>query len=586
MSFFKGIFSVREFKFLYAFALATVIAASLGACTGDQVTKSAAAETYVPEHPSLTGSYLIGRFAQRQRDWDTAQKYMSIALSYDSSNVEMIQRTFLLALGSGNFASAKALAEKLVAMKKDGTEMAVIFLTCDAISHDDFKSAQAYLDRLPTEGFGQYTKPLLTAWSLMGQGNKEAALKLLASNTVPDDPAYQMHAGMMEEMSGNDAGAAEHYKVAMASGLSLHTAMLVANFFARTGKPEISHDIYKGLDKLYPYNPFLAAAMNDASKKHTYVPNITHAADGAALALFDLATLLYEKRAYDSAQIYGSLVQELSPASPFAHMMIGDIAALHEQYDKSLAQYGAIGAASPFHWIAQARMTEVYEASGKIDQAAAIYKPLMADPATRVPALASLGDIYRRQGRYADAVKAYDDALAGASPVNEAQWPIVYARGMAEERLDRWPEAEKDLLQALSYQPENPAILNFLAYSWADKGVNLNKALEYAKHAVALKPNDGYILDSYGWTLFRLSQYKESVNWLEQAVAQIPDDSTLLDHLGDAYWQAGRHDEARYQWKHARDMSRDDVFKKTAEQKIEHGITVPNQVSSNIISIQ
>jgi len=572
-------FSVREFRFLYALALVTIIVASLGACAGSQTNKSAA-QTVVPDYSTFSGSYLAGRFAQRQQDWDTAQNYMNTVLSYDGNNDEMIQRTFLLALGSGNFTTAKTLAQKLVgSKKKDGSELALIFLSCDAINREDFKTALELLDKLPAEGFGQYTKPMLTAWSLMGQGNKAAALKLLADNTVPDDPAYRMHAGMMEEMSGNLTGAAEHYKVAMANGLSLHTAVMVANFFERTGQPEISSNIYKGLDKVYPYNPFISA-MAHSDPKRVIKPNITRAADGAALALFDLATLLYEKRAYDSAQIYGSLVQELSPESPFAKMMMGDIAALHEQYGKSIADYSAIDASSPVYWIARVRMTEVYEASGQVDKSIAMLTALSGDAATRVPALVSLGDVYRRQGRYEDAVNAYNQSLSGVSPLTAAQWPVIYARGMAEERLNRWPSAEKDLLQALSFQPDNPMILNFLAYSWANKGVNLSKALEYAKHAASLRPDDGYILDSYGWTLFRLSQYKDSVTWLEQAVAQVPEDSTLLDHLGDAYWQVGRQNEARYQWKHAHDVSQDAAFKALAEQKIQHGITVPSQVSS------
>jgi tetratricopeptide (TPR) repeat protein len=570
---------VREFRFLYVLASATVIAATLGACAESQANKSPSLAV-VPEHSSFSGSYLAGRFAQRQQDWDAAQGYMNTVLSYDGKNDEMIQRTFLLALGSGNFTTAKALAQKLVATKKDGTELALIFLSCDAINHDDFKTALGLLDKLPTEGFGQYTKPMLTAWSLMGQGNKAAALKILADNTVPDDPAYRMHAGMMEELSGNTAGATEHYKVAMANGLSLHTAVMIANFFERTGKPEISHDIYEGLDKVYPYNPFISA-MEHADPKRVLKPNITHAADGAALALFDLATLLYEKRAYDSAQIYGSLVQELSPASPFAKMMMGDIAALHQQYDKAIADYSAIDASSPVYWISRVRMTEVYEASGQTDKSIAMLTALSKDDATRVSALVSLGDVYRRQAKYEDAVTAYNQALSGIPTMTAAQWPIIYARGMAEERLNRWPLAEKDLLQALSFQPDNPMILNFIAYSWANQGVNLNKALEYAKHAVALRPDDGYILDSYGWALFRLSQYKESVTWLEQAVSQVPEDSTLLDHLGDAYWQVGRQNEARFQWKHAHDLSQDTAFKAMAEQKIQHGITVPSQVSRN-----
>ncbi len=569
---------MREFRFLYALALVTIIAASLSACAGDKTNKSAALIT-IPEHRSFSGSYLAGRFAQRQQDWDTAQNYMNTVLSYDGNNDEMIQRTFLLALGSGNFAAAKALAERVIALKKGGDELALIFMSCDAINHDDFKTALEFLGKLPAEGFGQYTKPLLTAWSLMGQGNKAAALKMLADNTVPDDPAYRMHAGMMEEMSGNMDAAAAHYKVAMANGLSLHTAVMVANFFERDGKPEITRDIYAGLDKIYPYNPFITA-MSHSNPKRVLKPNITRAADGAALALFDLATLLYEKRAYDSAQIYGSLVQQLSPASPFAKMMMGDIAALHEQFGRSIDDYNAIDASSPIYWITRVRMTEVYEASGQVDKSIAMLTALSKDEVTRVPALVSLGDTYRRQNKYEEAVAAYNQALTGVT-VTADQWPIIYARGMAEERLNHWNLAEKDLLQALSFQPENPMILNFLAYSWASQGVNLNKALEYAKHAVALKPDDGYILDSYGWTLFRLSKYKESITWLEQAVSQVPDDSTLLDHLGDAYWQVGRQNEARFQWKHAHDMSQDQGFKTLVDQKIQHGITVPSQMSRN-----
>jgi Flp pilus assembly protein TadD len=569
---------LRHVRFLFAFALLAAVAASLEVGAENQAVKPAIVEI-LPERDTFSGNYLSGRFAQRQQDWDAAQHYMNKALVYDSGNNEMMQRTFLLALGSGNFATAKTMAEKLVDANNSGSsELALIFLSCDAISREDFKAALALLDRLPSEGFGQYTKPMLTAWALMGKGDKQAALGLLAAHAVPSDPAYRMHAGMMEELSGNMAGAAQHYKVAMANGLSLHTAVMVANFFTRHGKPDISRNIYEGLDKAYPYNPFISALAN--GKQHVAQPNIVRAADGAALALFDLATLLYEKRAYDSAQIYGSLVQKLSATSPFAKMMMGDIAALHRQYDKAIAEYNAIEAPSPIYWISRVRMAEVYEASGQSDKSIAMLTAMSKDEATRIPALVSLGDVHRRQGRYEEAVAAYNKVLAGIVPT-EKEWPVIYARGMAEERLNRWARAEKDLLQALSFQPNNPMILNFLAYSWANQGINLNKALEYAKQAVSLKPNDGYILDSYGWALFRLSQYKDAVIWLEQAVAQIPEDSTLLDHLGDAYWQAGRRDEARYKWRQAHDLSQDTAFRALAEQKLRHGITVPNQVSRN-----
>jgi Flp pilus assembly protein TadD len=293
--------------------------------------------------------------------------------------------------------------------------------------------------------------------------------------------------------------------------------------------------------------------------------------------LFNLASLLYEKRAYDSAQIYGSLTEMLNGKSPFTKMMMGDIAALHDQYGKAIAYYNAIGKDDPVYSLSRIRVAEIYESSGRIEEALGLLTDISKDSTTRVQAQISLGDTYRRHDRLEEAVAAYDQALAGES-LTEAHWPIIYARGIAKAELNQWDRAEKDLLQALEFQPKNPMILNFIAYSWANQGIHLDKALEFVQHAAALRPNDGYILDSYGWTLFRMARYEESIALMEMAIEQIPNDSTLLDHLGDAYWQVGRKDEARYQWKHATDLSKDAAFKSVVERKLKYGIVVPGQI--------
>lgn len=564
---------MRASKLFYALAFLTMTVTAQNASAQSQPAPDL--QSIVPPSKSLSGSYLAGRFAQRQQDWDAAHTYMSTVLNYDHNNSQMIQRTFLLSLGSGNFEKAKQLAERII-KSKDNTELALIFLSCDALSHDQYKTSMQYLDQLPAEGFGQYTKPLLTAWTLMGMGKKEQAIKILTQNTAPDDPTFHMHLGMIEEMTGNMAGAAKNYEITMANGLDLHTAVMVGTFFQRYGKPDVTHRIYESLDKVYPFNPFIGAlSSQDPQKK--LASNITRAADGAALALFDLATLLYSKHAYDSAQIYGSMVQLLDPHSPFAKLMMGDIAALNNRYDKAIDEYNSVTKETPIYWISRMREAEVFEISGQIDKSIDMLTTMSREKATRIQALVTLGDTYRRHDRYPEAITAYDEALADIAPVKAEHWPIIYARGIAKERAKRWDLAEKDLLQALSFQPDNPMILNFIAYSWADHGINLDKALEYAKQAATLRPHDGYILDSYGWTLFRLAKYQESIQWLEQAVEEVPNDSTLLDHLGDAYWQVGRQNEARYQWRHAGDLSHDASFKTIVQQKLQHGIIVPEQ---------
>ncbi len=113
--------------------------------------------------------------------------------------------------------------------------------------------------------------------------------------------------------------------------------------------------------------------------------------------------------------------------------------------------------------------------------------------------------------------------------------------------------------------------MNYLGYSWADQGKNLDKALEMLKKAVMLRPEDGYILDSYGWALYRTGKLDEGVTWLERAVEQVPDDMVVNDHLGDAYWKANRNLEAKFQWKRASDLADDPSAKAKIDRKIANG---------------
>ena len=115
-------------------------------------------------------------------------------------------------------------------------------------------------------------------------------------------------------------------------------------------------------------------------------------------------------------------------------------------------------------------------------------------------------------------------------------------------------------------------MLNYLGYSWVDKGLNLNRALDMIKKAVAASPNDGYIIDSLGWAYYRLGRFDEAVAQLEQAVSLRPNDPEINDHLGDAYWKVGRRLEAHFQWNVAYSMDKDGDVKKRVGPKLTGGL--------------
>jgi tetratricopeptide (TPR) repeat protein len=116
-------------------------------------------------------------------------------------------------------------------------------------------------------------------------------------------------------------------------------------------------------------------------------------------------------------------------------------------------------------------------------------------------------------------------------------------------------------------------VMNYLGYSWVDKGINLEEGMEMIRKAVELRPNDGFIVDSLGWAHYRLGEYDEAVTELERAVGLKPDDPVINDHLGDAFWKAGRKLEAQFQWRHARDFGAEGpelelILKKIAEERL------------------
>jgi Flp pilus assembly protein TadD len=114
----------------------------------------------------------------------------------------------------------------------------------------------------------------------------------------------------------------------------------------------------------------------------------------------------------------------------------------------------------------------------------------------------------------------------------------------------------------ISLEPDNAEALNYLGYTYADRGFNLEEAEKLIRRAVEIKPDDGYILDSLGWVFFHQGLYAEAVKILERAQAQVPEDPVILEHLGDAYEKAGAYENALSAYKKATEKAKDKELEK------------------------
>ena len=216
----------------------------------------------------------------------------------------------------------------------------------------------------------------------------------------------------------------------------------------------------------------------------------------------------------------------------------------------------------------------------RADAAIAALSPLLKQypnnrPNNHRQVLVTLGDIYRSNARFGEAEKAYDGAIAMIDEEDNRFWHIYFSRGMVREQLGNWPRAERDLQKARILSGDEPHVLNYLGYSWVDRGIYLQDGLEIIKQAVKKRPDNGSFIDSLGWAYYRLGQYEQALIYLERATRLEPVDPIITDHLGDVLWRLGRKVEARYQWRKALGFNPEEKNYRAIEQKLIKGLIAP-----------
>ena len=161
-----------------------------------------------------------------------------------------------------------------------------------------------------------------------------------------------------------------------------------------------------------------------------------------------------------------------------------------------------------------------------------------------------LANFYKDNEYYEKSIKYYSLALKEIKKDHFLVSKILDRRGTSFERLGDWENAEKDLIESLKILPDQAHVINYLAYTWVDKGINLDKALEMLKKATKLKENDPYIIDSLGWAYYSKKKYTEAEFYLQKAVELLPLDPIINDHYADTLWMLNKNIQARYFWDH------------------------------------
>lgn len=495
--------------------------------------------------PGTSGSILVGRFALQQTDADTAADDFLAALKADPQNVELQQQAFAAAVMAGR-PEAASLARDL-----PSTPAAILVLANAEVKAGHWRAAEAEFARLPTQGATQVLQPLLRAWAQHGAGGTDEALNTLRPfvEGTRYRGVFALHAAIINDQADRIPDAARLYRLAMVEygSLNLRLGVIVASWQARRGQEAEARATIRATVQS---SPSLSIA-EPALQQSVATAKVATPTDGVAEAYLALAASMQRQDSGDFALLLLRMALDLRPDFTSARLLAAEIQVSSGQATAASATLAAVPPSDPLIAVVQLRLAQYAEREGHTSEAQLLFEQLADQYKQRPEPLALLAEMQRAGSHYAEAVDTYSRAIERVRQPAASDWSLFYQRGMSYDRAHDWPHAEADLLRALELSPDQPYVLNYLAYAWAEQGRNLSRARQMIDRAVEQRPNDGSIVDSLGWILLRQGDKPAAVRFLERAVELQSEDSTINAHLGDAYLAVGRPREAEVQWRRA-----------------------------------
>ncbi|HEY4345062.1 MAG TPA: tetratricopeptide repeat protein, partial [Parvibaculum sp.] len=467
------------------------------------------------------GDYLAARYASAIHQSKDAEKYFDKTLAADPQNPIVVERAFMTALNAGDMDRAVDLARKLVKLSPDH-RMARLVLSLDDIRDGDYKDAQKEIGNAEAGVFVALVGSLTQSWAAAGDGDKALALSKLKA--FEGKPAFDLfrayHQALILDMLGDAKGAEESYVSAMDSsgGTSIRIVQSYASFLSRQKRMKEARDVIDQYAALSPDHPLILATIEELKTGEPLPPLVSSASEGVAEALYGLGSALAQDSGNELAALYLQLAIWMRPDFNVAHTLLADTYEQKKRWDDAIAAYSHVTKDSPLYQNARIQTALDLDRLDKQSEAVAVLRDLSEEEPNAIEPMVALGDIYRGKEKYAEAAAEYTKAIGKAGTPAPSHWSLYYARGICNERLGKWPDAERDLKLALKLSGDHPLVLNYLGYSWIEQGSHLKEALAMIEKAVELRPTDGFVVDSLGWAQYRLGDYARAVQVLQRAV--------------------------------------------------------------------
>ena len=509
------------------------------------------------------------------------QKVQSIKNTHSQFNIEFIITLVLVEKFKQAFAFSKQVwTEDELFFEAD------LLLGLDSFMKKDYIAAEKYFDRLNKISrynlvFDNFIGNVLIAWSKASQGYKEDSFKFIEQ--IPDSYHHLKRVQNILLQCYFDANETQKSFEELIGDKNYNFSrynFFLINYLLSQNKNVEAKKIIQDSREKYSSNLLIKQTefffQNDENKKISDVFDCKNSKDSLAEFFYIIANLYSSEQDYRLSNFYLRVSLFLNNKFLTNKALLAENFYYQKKNEASKNTYYSIKSIGPIYfWYASKNIASILlDEKGKKYSVRSLEKDFKLISNPNFEHYYELADFYKDNEYYKESIKYYSLALKEIKKDHFLVPKILDRRGTSFERMGDWENAEKDLIESLNILPDQAHVLNYLAYSWVDKGINLDEGLEMLKKATKLRANDGYIIDSLGWAYYAKKNYIQAKFFLQQAVELIPLDPIINDHYADALWMLNKDIQARNVWNNILQLDNtEEKFKDVIRKKLIFGIT-------------
>lgn len=509
-----------------------------------------------PMHNQAQADFLFLKSEMQSNSGQGAEAIETLkdALVYDPASATFMQKIAIEYYRAGKVTDALTWAERALEQSPGRRDLNLLVAGLHTTTKNYGRAESLYKALIARDKHDTEATLYLGAVYTERHNYPKALATFRGLTLVPDyASAYLAHYYMARvysemKLKNNDRITAELKKAIALKPDFFEAVLMLGHVMLQSGPAEKAYAFYAGHQQKHGPNAKLAELLsqyyitrNDYDKAFEQLEILDASAEDQVQVKLKMALILIDKKVYDRAIVKLNEILKIAPESDKVRFYLSAVYEEKQEFENAFREYMKIGVDSSYFEEARLHAAYLSKLAGEPARGIAVLKDVIEKKPENPQTYFMLSQLFE-EGR--DLTNALH-TLKKAQERFPEEPQVYYFMGAVQDQMNLKDDMVTNMKKVVELDAEHAQALNYLAYTWAERGENLAQAETYARRAAAKEQKDVFILDTLGWVLFKKGSYREAIEVLERAHLMQPQVSIISEHLGDIYSKLNMNAKAR-----------------------------------------